>query len=81
VAGLPRGLSAAVIFHITARDEWEAAAASGSYVAAGFAHEGFMHLSTRELPHLYGPLNLDAVACVTPLAEGPDGFALPPQAA
>jgi uncharacterized protein (DUF952 family) len=28
-------------------------------------------------PHLYGPLNVDAVAAVLPFAEGPDGFALP----
>ena len=32
-------------------------------------------------PHLYGPLNLDAVAWVAPFPEGPDGFELPPQAA
>ena len=31
-------------------------------------------------PHLYGPLNLDAVVQVIPLAEGPDGFELPDQA-
>jgi uncharacterized protein (DUF952 family) len=28
-------------------------------------------------PHLYGPLNLDAVVEVIPIAEGPDGFELP----
>jgi uncharacterized protein (DUF952 family) len=32
-------------------------------------------------PHLYGPLNLDAVVRVLPFVEGADGFALPPQAA
>ena len=31
-------------------------------------------------PHLYGPLGLDAVVDVLPFPEGPDGFALPPQA-
>ncbi|MGZ4177900.1 MAG: DUF952 domain-containing protein [Solirubrobacteraceae bacterium] len=29
-------------------------------------------------PHLYGPLNLDAVVRWSEFAEGPDGFALPP---
>ena len=28
-------------------------------------------------PHLYGPLNLDAVAEVIPFVEGSDGFELP----
>ena len=32
-------------------------------------------------PHLYGPLDAGAVTDVAPLQEGPDGFALPPQAA
>jgi GrpB-like predicted nucleotidyltransferase (UPF0157 family)/uncharacterized protein (DUF952 family) len=32
-------------------------------------------------PHLYGPLNLDAVVEAVALVEGPDGFALPPRAA
>ncbi len=31
-------------------------------------------------PHLYGPLNLDAVVAVIPIAEGPDGFELPEEA-
>ena len=29
-------------------------------------------------PHVYGPLNLDAVIEVVPFVEGPDGFMLPP---
>ena len=31
-------------------------------------------------PHLYGPLNLDAVARVVPIVEGSDGFELPDEA-
>jgi uncharacterized protein (DUF952 family) len=29
-----------------------------------------------EFPHIYGPLNLDAVIGTTELPEGPDGYAL-----
>jgi uncharacterized protein (DUF952 family) len=36
--------------------------------------------SAELFPHLYGPLNTDAVAGALPFAEGPDGFALPPAA-
>ena len=32
-------------------------------------------------PHLYGALDVGAVLRVLPFAEGPDGFALPPEAA
>jgi GrpB-like predicted nucleotidyltransferase (UPF0157 family)/uncharacterized protein (DUF952 family) len=32
-------------------------------------------------PHLFGPLNIDAVVEVVALVEGPGGFALPPRAA
>jgi uncharacterized protein (DUF952 family) len=31
-------------------------------------------------PHLYGPLEVDAVLRVLPFTEGADGFTLPPQA-
>jgi uncharacterized protein (DUF952 family) len=31
-------------------------------------------------PHLYGALNVDAVARVVPIVEGPDGFELPVEA-
>jgi len=37
--------------------------------------------SDERFPHLYGPLDVDAVLSVAPFVEGPDGFALPPQAA
>ena len=37
--------------------------------------------SAEFFPHVYGPLNIDAVAWVAPLSEGPNGFELPPQAA
>jgi uncharacterized protein (DUF952 family) len=32
-------------------------------------------------PHLYGPLDVGAVLRVLPFAEGPEGFALPAEAA
>ena len=32
-------------------------------------------------PHLYGPLDVDAVERVLPFPEGPNGFELPPGAA
>jgi uncharacterized protein (DUF952 family) len=32
-------------------------------------------------PHLYGPLNADAVLRAAAMVEGPDGFVLPAQAA
>ena len=32
-------------------------------------------------PHLYGPLNTDAVLQAAPMVQGPDGFVLPAQAA
>jgi uncharacterized protein (DUF952 family) len=37
--------------------------------------------SDEVFPHLYGPLEVDAVMRVIPFAEGVEGFALPPQAA
>ena len=32
-------------------------------------------------PHLYGPLNTDAVLRTAPMVQGPDGFVFPAQAA
>lgn len=37
-----------IIYHITAREAWEAARPAGSYRPEAFAHEGFIHCSTRE---------------------------------
>ncbi len=36
-----------MIFHITGREEWEAASARGQYSPASLATEGFIHCSTR----------------------------------
>ena len=36
-----------MIFHITTRAEWEAAARAGEYTAPSLATEGFIHLSNR----------------------------------
>lgn len=33
------------IYHVTTRQEWEAARAEGSYAAASLAEEGFIHCS------------------------------------
>jgi uncharacterized protein (DUF952 family) len=107
-----------MIYHIAARADWEAAQASGSYVADSLTREGFIHCSTgaqvlgtaarffagrhdlvllaidpgqlsAELryeegepgvlfPHLYGPLELHAVAGAYPFAPAADGsFAMP----
>lgn len=33
------------LFHITSRDEWEAAQAAGEYLPTAFAVEGFIHCS------------------------------------
>jgi uncharacterized protein (DUF952 family) len=102
------------IYHITPREEWERARASGSYQADSLHSEGFIHCSTGEqviatanrfyrgksglvllaietdrlsaplkfenleggpilFPHIYGPLNLDAVAAAIPFPPQPDG--------
>lgn len=36
------------IYHITTRNEWEAALQKGQYEAASLATEGFMHCSTED---------------------------------
>jgi uncharacterized protein (DUF952 family) len=92
----------AIIYHITTIAEWEKAKEEGSYKAASFATEGFIHCCTtaqapgvleryflgktglvalvidtekltallkyelapsinEHFPHIYGPINLDAV--------------------
>lgn len=109
----------ATIFHITTREDWERAAAEGSYRTATLPVEGFIHCSTRDqviqvanfrfrgqrglvllaintdrvkaliryedlagegqlFPHIYGELNIDAVAQVAEFEPGDEGyFALP----
>ncbi|MEM1445811.1 MAG: DUF952 domain-containing protein [Planctomycetota bacterium] len=108
-----------LILHITTRDAWDQAQASGRYEASSLATEGFIHLSTPTqvievagrlfggrtdlillcvdssrveheiryenceggstlFPHVYGPLNLDAVIDVVAFAPKIDGsFRLP----
>jgi uncharacterized protein (DUF952 family) len=108
-----------MIYHITARAQWQAAQSEGLYQGDTLATQGFIHASdlhqvlgtanrfyagqpnlvllcvdparlTPELryeeadgqrfPHLYGPLNLDAVAQVLDFPPNADGtFTLPPQ--
>lgn len=100
----------ALIYHITTKEDWEAAKKKGFYTAPSLATEGFIHTSeaeqvkgvlqryyqgktnliklvidTRKLasdlkyelapsvnenfPHIYGPINLDAVLEVVELGE------------
>lgn len=109
------------IYHIIAREDWQAAQQAGQYSPPSLAQDGFIHTSTlaqvidtanrfypaqtglvllaidtdalqatlrfdpvtthgaeQRFPHLYGPLNLDAVVGVVEFAPGPDGiFTLP----
>ncbi len=94
-----------MIYHVTTKQQWEAALRKGCYEAPSLASEGFIHMSRQqqvagvlqryyqntpdllllhinetkltaelkfelapsvneEFPHLYGPLNLEAVAGV-----------------
>lgn len=100
----------ALIYHVTTKDDWEAAKKKGFYTAVSLETEGFIHTSeagqvkgvlqryyrgkinliklvidtqklTSELkyelapsvneyfPHIYGPINLDAVIEVVTLDE------------
>jgi uncharacterized protein (DUF952 family) len=107
-----------MIFHITTRDAWDAAARAGEYRADTLATEGFIHCSeahqvaevanvrfrgredlvllwidparvraeikyekaldgSDEFPHIYGPLNTDAVARATDYREEDNAFRPP----
>lgn len=117
-----------VIYHIAAREDWEAGHAAGSYRPPSLEAQGFVHCSTREqvvdtanrffhgqdglvllcidvsrlrvpvrfepadmpgpatarlqtlFPHIYGPLEPDAVVRVLPFPARVDGtFTLPPE--
>ena len=52
-----------------------------SRLTAPLRYEGGDPGSDELFPHLYGPLDVDAVERALPFPEGPDGFALPSQAA
>lgn len=108
------------IFHITTREAWESALASGAYTTPTLASEGFIHCSEPRqvarvanerfrgrsdlvlleidsarvgrkilyenteggaelFPHIYGPLNLDAVTRVLRFEPNEGGsFTTPP---
>ncbi|MGA7936766.1 MAG: DUF952 domain-containing protein [Kovacikia sp.] len=106
-----------LIFHITARSDWQQAQQTGIYQADSLETEGFIHCSTPaqvirtantffvgqsglvllcinpelvqpeiryeaadgdRFPHIYGPLNLNAVTQVLALEPDAEGkFALP----
>ena len=47
---------------------------------AGVVRREYAADAGEAFPHLYGPLNLDAVVEVVPIAEGAEGFELPGEA-
>lgn len=62
------------IFHLAEPDAWEAAAASGVYVAESLAVEGFIHCSTAEqVSHTFARYYADRNDLVL-LEVDPDGL-------